>query len=302
MNMEQVSVVIPCYNGARYLSEAIDSVLAQTYPVSEIVVVDDGSTDHTGDVCSRYAQVHYIYQTNQGVSKARNAGIQASQGEYLVFLDCDDRLLPQAVEIGVNRLRTHPEAGFVFGFYRSIQADGSLIPHPAPTLPATASYETLLDCTHLIPPAGAMVRRSVIESIGGFNPVLRRGEDYDFWLRIARTFPIYFHNQPVFEYRRHEDNASSHAAEMLRDELQALKLQWAYIQQANNSSYQAAYQRGRRFWITLFGPVLPYQMLNHLKARQWLPALHVLLLSLRYYPQGLGQLGGTLLRKVVPRS
>ena len=88
-----VSVVIPCYNQAHFLGEAIESVLAQTYPHLEIVVVDDGSTDNTGEVAARYPGVRYVRQENQGLAAARNTGLRHSSGDYLVFLDADDRLL-----------------------------------------------------------------------------------------------------------------------------------------------------------------------------------------------------------------
>jgi glycosyltransferase involved in cell wall biosynthesis len=94
-----VTVVIPCYNQAHFLGEAIESVLEQTYPHYEIVVVDDGATDNTSEVASRYpGKVRLIRQENRGLSGARNTGIRHSEGEYMVFLDADDRLLPEALE------------------------------------------------------------------------------------------------------------------------------------------------------------------------------------------------------------
>src|SRR5262249_26693584 len=100
MNKEQaplVSIIIPCYNQAHYLSDAIDSVRKQTYSHAEIIVVDDGSTDNTSNVAALYKDVKYIKQRNQGLSAARNSGLQQSKGHVLVFLDADDRLLPNAV-------------------------------------------------------------------------------------------------------------------------------------------------------------------------------------------------------------
>ena len=100
-----VSVVIPCYNQAHFLGEAIESVLAQTYPHREIVVVDDGSPDNTREVASRYPGVRYVRQENQGLAAARNTGLRHSSGSYLVFLDADDRLLPEALEVGLRQLQ-----------------------------------------------------------------------------------------------------------------------------------------------------------------------------------------------------
>src|SRR5215217_8140206 len=110
-----VSVIIPCFNQAHFLVEAIESVLAQSYSHFEIVVVDDGSTDNTCDVASYYERVRCIRQNNQGLAAARNSGIRESKGSYLVFLDADDRLLPEALEAGVKCLKAYPDGAFVFG-------------------------------------------------------------------------------------------------------------------------------------------------------------------------------------------
>src|SRR5438046_8618551 len=110
-----VSVIIPCHNQAHFLDEAIESVLTQTYPNHEIIVVDDGSTDNTATVAKCHSPLRYIYQENAGPSAARNTGVKESRGEYLVFLDADDRLLPEALEIGVGCLRQHPECAFEIG-------------------------------------------------------------------------------------------------------------------------------------------------------------------------------------------
>src|SRR5258706_320511 len=100
-----VSVVIVCHNQARYLQEAIDSVIGQTVDGVEIVVVDDGSTDETPSVAQSYSEVRYVYQENCGLASARNTGLRESSGEYIAFLDADDRLLPRAVESGLHLYR-----------------------------------------------------------------------------------------------------------------------------------------------------------------------------------------------------
>ena len=114
MTNSTVSVIIPCYNGARFLSETIESDLAQTYPHFEVIVVNDGSIDTTEEVVSRYFGVRYIRQENQGVAIARNTGLSESHGAYVVFLDQEDRLLPNALEVGINCLKTHTDCTFVY--------------------------------------------------------------------------------------------------------------------------------------------------------------------------------------------
>src|SRR5215204_1671374 len=99
-----VSVVIPCYKQAHFLGEAIESVLAQSYPNFEIIVVDDGSPDNTSEVAASYPRVRLVRQENQGLSAARNSGLSRSEGEYVVFLDADDRLLPGALQVGLECL------------------------------------------------------------------------------------------------------------------------------------------------------------------------------------------------------
>lgn len=108
-------MIIPCYNHAQFLAPAIESVPAQTYSNFEIVVADDDSNDNTAEVVKHYPLVRCVYQENAGLSNARNTGLRHSSGEFLVFLDADDRLLPHALEVGVGRIQEHPECAFVSG-------------------------------------------------------------------------------------------------------------------------------------------------------------------------------------------
>ncbi len=283
-----VSVIIPSYNSAKFLPEAIESVLRQTYPVSEIIVVDDGSTDETKQVCDRYPKVKYIYQQNQGVSAARNTGICASKGDYLIFLDSDDRLLPQAVEIGVDCINDHPEVGFVFGRYeyKSINPDGSYtIENTYDNQPEIANYTTLLACEHEIQCGCVVFRRDAVESVNGFDPNIKYMEDQNLFLRVAYSFPIYFHNQIVSEYRVTGSNVSGQPAKMLTGALRTHSLQWSYIEQTGNQEYVAAYQRGRQYWIKLFVERLPYEIMRCTQGGQWIEALGHLGLLLNYDPK-----------------
>ena len=288
-----VSVIIPAYNSARFLAEAIESVLGQTYPVFEIIVVDDGSIDNTKEVCINYPMVQYIYHNNQGVAAARNTGIRVSKGEYLLFLDSDDRILPQAVEIGVNCLKTHPEVGFVFGRYeyKSINPDGSYtIENTYENQPEVANYATLLGCEHEIQCGCVIFRRIAIEaiaieSVGAFDPNLALMEDQNLFLRVAREFPIYFHDQIVSEYRVTGNNISNQAAKILIIALHTHSLQWSYIQQTGNEEYQAAYERGKQYWLKLCVERLPYEIMKCTQSGQWIEALGYLRLLLNYDPK-----------------
>jgi amino acid adenylation domain-containing protein len=282
-----VSVIIPAYNSGEFLPQAIESVLAQTRPAIEIIVVDDGSTDDTKTICGRYPKVKYIYQSNQGVSKARNTGIGASEGAYLIFLDSDDCLLPEAIEIGVNCLAAHPEAGFVFGRYlfQVANPDGSYTTRKlfdAP--PATANYQTILAAQHKIQCATVVFRRAAIESVGGFDPSFVPIEDLNLFLRVARAFPIYFHDRVVSEYRYHGGNVSSQSAKMLVVTLRVYGVEWDYLQQSGNLEDLKAYETGRTAWIKFFGDRLPYEIMRSLQANNWVAALGSLRLILNYDP------------------
>ena len=287
LNNTSVSVIIPAYNSSKFLAAAIDSVLNQSVRAIEIIVVDDGSTDDTKAVCERYPTVKYVSQPNQGVARARNKGIEVSQGNCLIFLDSDDCLLPGAIEIGINCLQAHPTAGFVFGSYlfKVINPDGSyttqkLFEEP----PLVASYQTILAGQHKIQCATALFRRGVIESVDWFDPNCSTMEDLNLFLRVARQFPIYFHDRVVSEYRYHGGNESSQPAKMLVGTLDTHELEWDYIQQTGKQEDLDAYECGRATWIKFFGDRLPYEIMRCLQANNWVGALGNLRLLLNYDP------------------
>jgi glycosyltransferase involved in cell wall biosynthesis len=219
---ERVSVVIPCYNQAHFLAEAIESALAQAYRPLEIIVVDDGATDNTAEVASTYAGVRLVRQANQGLAAARNAGLRASRGELVVFLDADDRLLPAAVETGAAALSARPDAAFAVGRHGRISVDG--VPLPSPRRPRVERdhYASLVRRCWIAMPATVMYRRRVLVAVGGFDPRLRYAEDYDLYLRITRRFPIVDHYAEVAEYRQHAGTLSRNAERMLAATLAVL--------------------------------------------------------------------------------
>ena len=121
---EIVTVVVTCHNQGHFLRESIGSILSQTRLPDEILIVDDGSSDNTRDEARRFPEVIYIRQDNSGLAAARNTGLSRSRGDLLVFLDADDRLLPHALEAGLDDFAAHPECAFVFGAFRRIDATG----------------------------------------------------------------------------------------------------------------------------------------------------------------------------------
>jgi glycosyltransferase involved in cell wall biosynthesis len=226
-----ISVIIPCYNQAGFLAEAIESVLRQTYENVEIIVVDDGSTDNSALVAGRYERVHVVKQENQGLSAARNTGWRQSRGSFLVFLDADDRLLPAALELGAQYLVAHSACAFVAGGYLKITEDGS--PLDAPVLPKVRGnyYRQFLRGNFIGMHAGVTYRRNAVEEFGGFDLSLPACEDYDLFLRITRVYPIYCHDHVVAEYRRHATNMSGNPEFMLHWTLATLRRQDRYVKE-----------------------------------------------------------------------
>lgn len=267
-----VSVVIPCYNGARFLAEAIDSISTQTYKQIEIIVVDDGSTDNSSEIAASYPQVKCIRQENQGIAGARNRGLQESKGSYLIFHDHDDRLLPHAVETHLNYLNTYPDCGFVFGY--SLWLSGNEVSKPYSYKPKpfgeTDYYLEILkgDIVRILaPPSVGMFRRIVFQSMGGFDLDFNPVDDYEMYLRVARTFPVYCHNQAVVEYRRHGSNHSTNPARMYHATTNALDAQWKYI--VGNKEYEEAIISGKRYWQNIWARGLPRQILTQIRSGQW---------------------------------
>ncbi len=199
--MPLVTVVIPSYNSARYLPEAINSVLAQTYQPIEIVVVDDGSTDNTAEVVATYGgKITYIKQENRGLSAARNTGILSSSGQYIVFLDSDDFLLPDMVELMVRALEDCPECGAAYGGYLIVDEDGSHKSASDLTKPSGRLFETLMaDGLTIVP--SVMVRRDALSVSGIFDPMLPQIEDRDLWIRISYYYDFVFVPRHVSAYR-----------------------------------------------------------------------------------------------------
>src|ERR671920_1242373 len=266
----KVSVVIPCYNQARFLGEAIQSVLSQGYIDLEIIVVDDGSKDGTEEVASGYAKedsrVRLIRQENRGLAEARNRGLAESGGEYVVFLDSDDRLVGEALEVGVRELEAHPGCAFVSGICRKITADGSIVPEWEQFRVRDDPYlELLRSCPVYV--AAVMYRRSVFDAVGDFDTWYKAAEDYDLYYRILERFPVYCHDTLVAEIRRHGANMTRDRALMLKYNMAALRSQRKRVKE--DARYRAAYKAGERLWRDWHGAPVVDQVRSHLREGRW---------------------------------
>ncbi len=281
--MSVVSVIIPCYKQAHFLDEAIASVREQAYPDSEVIVVDDGSPDHTSEVVRRYPQVQYIVQANQGLAASRNRGIEASKGEYLVFLDADDHLLPNHFSAGLRAFQRKPEAALVCGRYRLFGSIARDARHNCDAFPD--HYGSLLQWNFIGPPIAAMFKREVVSRLGGFHREVPGCEDYDLYLRIARQHPIHCHHEMIAEYRRHETQMSQRWDLMLSSGIRVLRSQRKHLRR--DAAYREAFSRGLVRWQRAYGDPLVWQMIGNLRTGRRAQAMNQLKVLLRCYSLGL---------------
>ena len=238
-----VSVVIPCFNHANYLPKAIKSVLNQTYHNIEIMVVDDGSVDNTESVAALYQEANYIYQSNKGLSAARNTGIKNSKGDYIMFLDADDWIYPKGIEWNVTNLKLNSEAAFVSGTFNAVFVDQNLILEKAQEVTEN-HYIQLLKGNYIGMVSTVMFRRFVFDEFQ-FDETLKNCEDYDMYLKVARKYPVFHHKHKIAAYRFHATNMSGNLPVMLKGVLNILERQQPDLK---TESEKTAYQTGRRIW------------------------------------------------------
>lgn len=278
-----VSVAIPCFNQAHFLGEAIESVLTQSHPRLEVLVVDDGSSDNTSAVAASYPGVRYVRQPNRGLAEARNTGIRETTGEFLVFLDADDRLMPDAVETGLAALSENPGCVLVSGHHRDISLDGKILWERKDHSLSGDPFEALLR-ENYIPTCGAVLfRRSVFREVGTFNNAWDACADYDLYLRTSRSHPVLCHHRTVVEYRRHGVNMSRDPALMLAQVLAVLHAEKDFVR--SRPAAREAYRAGLRFYREHFGGQLTERLESSLWRHDWKSALREAARLLRYYPQ-----------------
>jgi len=221
--MTKVSVIIPAYNQAQYLSDAVNSVLDGTYSDLEIIIVDDGSTDNTPIIVKRFTdpRVRYIYQENRGLAGARNTGIRNTTGQYIAYLDSDDLFTPKKLEILTSKLDTEPEFGLVAGQNILIGDDGTELDEIFDTPLPGDGAKLLLG--NPITVGSVLLRREWQEKAGFFDESLRSYEDWDMWLRLAKLgCKMSWVPKPVYYYRFHD-------AQMTRDDRQMTTATFAVL-------------------------------------------------------------------------
>jgi len=270
----RVSAIIPCYNYGKYLPRAIDSILAQTRPVSEILVVDDGSTDNTREVATSYGdRVQYIFQQNQGRAAARNHGMREATGDWIALLDADDWWFPEKIELQLKAAAARPEAVLVYtgitcqdpeGASESFQATD-----PARLWPALRFSNCITGSA-----SAALIRRDVLLAEGGFNETLRECEDWDCWFRLARKYPFAAVMEPVTVLMMWPGSASYNNDRMLANTKKLLDTTLL----ADLSGWRRVLWRHRIWAAVLFGAALNARQQGRREERAWL------FQSLRHWP------------------
>ena len=222
--MPSVTAIIPVYNGAAHIEHAIASVAAQTVPVEQLIIVNDGSTDHSSDAIadavSRYGgtlEIVVIDQPNGGQSAARNAAAAKATGDLLAFLDQDDLWHEDHVRRLAPRFATRPTLGFCYGDFDEVDGAGNWVvrryleahevPHPRSTIKQWIQSDTM------VLPSATLVRRSAFEQVGGFDPMLIGYEDDDLWIRLFRAgFTSHYVRHSVTIFRVHAATSSTRAS------------------------------------------------------------------------------------------
>jgi len=213
-----ISVILTSFNGATrgYLGFAIESVLNQTYKEFELLIVDDGSSDSTKQFCEKYLsddRVKYIYQDNKGLAGARNTGIANSQGRYICFLDDDDVWKEDKLQKQVEFFEKNPNVGMIYTNLELIDEVGKIIgyqKHKANgDIYKELFFENIIDA-----PSSCMIKKEVFEKVGNFKEWMKSAEDYELWFRIAKEYKIYSINEPLVEYRVHQNKMSTNHSKM----------------------------------------------------------------------------------------
>lgn len=255
-----VTVVVPYFNHPGYVVEAIESALKQSYEPMEVIVVDDGSAEPAAGVIDvealtkRYPtrKISMLRKENGGVGSARNVGFAESKGEYIIFLDSDDRLRPGAIEAQIAELERNPKAGMVFGAASIIDEFGRET-SPASICRARDNYFLMLLVINPIAcPGGVMMRREALLKTGPFDESYRNAEDYQLYLRMGRLMPIARNEVCVVDYRRHTGGKSQNKERMILAVMRILDEQ----EQSGllSRTELRRLRHGRERWLHVFRP------------------------------------------------
>ncbi len=258
--MPQVSVVMPVYNGEKYLAEAIESILSQTLSGLELIVVDDCSTDGSAAIVRDYAnrdeRIRLLqHDHNQGSASARNSGIAASRGELIAAMDCDDISLPRRLEKQANFLQSHPNIGLVGTYLQTANADMTGCQnHEYPLQHAFILLEWILGGGTTFAGAAFMARRDILMSVGGYEESRKIVDDYELFSRLY--LKTRFANLPdaLYLYRQHDQQSSASAMRRQQREIEAIAIRKRWLKHVGVDASAATLERFDRLrWGYKFG-------------------------------------------------
>ena len=304
-NIDQplISIIIPCFNHAHFLPDAIKSVLDQSYKNLEIIVVDDGSSDNTKEMATSFPDVKYVYQTNQGLSAARNTGLKNSNGKYLVFLDADDFLFPEGLSINCNYLQQNTSSAFVSGWHNKVDEWKFPVDQDEQVVVTDSHYLHLLKGNYIGMHATVLYQRWVFDDFQ-FDTSLKACEDYDLYFKVVRKYPVGNHNEKIAAYRIHGKNMSAKIPFMLQHVLLVLNRQEDLLR---NEQEQKAYAEGKKIWNEYYLTKLNKTLLADVwKSESWPTSTELSLLAKRpgwffhYCVLRLKHNGKTVLKKILP--
>lgn len=277
---ELASIVIPCFNQKQYLGEALASACSQ--PDTEVILVDDGSIDGSATLAGCFPGVRLVQQANAGVAAARNAGLAAARGEFVLFLDADDRLHPGAIGVLRAALVAQPEAVLAYGHYQAIDEDGRPVTGGPALRTAGGAYEAMLRSNYICVPAAALYRTGVLRLEGGFPARIDPVADYALYLQLTRERSIAAVDVTVADYRRHAASMSGRPDLMLAATLRVHRQQRAH---ATTAPLRRAWRAGQRYWQEFYGNRLMDQIRGDWRSgRRWRAASRGLTLA-RHAPR-----------------
>lgn len=279
-------MVIPTYNHAKFLLTAVASVQTQSYRNFEIIVVDDGSTDGTPEVLRKRCQdaAHYIWQPNRGLAAARNTGLMACRGRYVVFLDADDRLLPHHFEVSLRAIRQFPEVAFVCGNLRTFGSCEDF-QHVHACEPSPDHYASLLRGCFIVNVGTCLFRRDALVEVGGFDERLAACEDWNLFLRIVRQNRMYCHHEIVMEYQRRPGQMSQEGWRMFTSAYSVLSSERSHL--GGVEAYHSAYHAGMQSVVKYYGDDAVADLASLLKRKELRRAWSLLIKLAHWYPRGL---------------
>jgi glycosyltransferase involved in cell wall biosynthesis len=283
--MLTVSAVIPTYNGTRFLVAAVKSVIAQTYKISEIIVVDDGSKEDIKSILAPFSpRVSYVYQENAGPAAARNKGVSIAKGDLIAFLDDDDLWNSNKTEEQINCISKYPKSALVYSYPQLIDEQGNIIPNELPSnFPSGFVYKEFLKMNRIITPSTTLIKREVFNTVGFFdeNREYMCGEDYDLWLRITKKYEVSFCPGAIVSYRMRNSGISKNLDNALKGKLYLIdKLVSRHAENPtiSDKEFYSALNYNLHYTYRTFAYDYYYKMDERRKAR-WL-----IMKALRYYP------------------